>query len=123
MIPLCVEWHPSGKTYVIGDYGHDDIPSLLQVRKSDDSLISQTNKSKAEYRNMDWSNDGRSLVTASDAIRIWNARGTLLREMRASSNLWGIAWSPDGEYIVTSDQAGRITVCTNKGIHIKQLSY
>jgi len=123
VIPLCVEWHPSGKFYVIGDYGHDAIASQLQLRKSDDSLISQNEKSKAEYRNMEWTKDGRSLVSASDAIRVWNARGTLLHEIRATSNLWGIAWSPDSKYIVTSDHAGRITVCSDKGIHIKQLSY
>lgn len=123
VIPLCVQWHPDGDFYVIGDYGHDTIPSLLQLRSSDDSLISQNKKSKAEYRNMDWTDDGRRLVTASDAIRIWNTRGALLHEMKASANLWGISWSPDGQQIITSDQAGHITVCTNKGIHIKQLSY
>ncbi|WCO01515.1 WD40 repeat domain-containing protein [Psychroserpens ponticola] len=112
VLMLCVKWHPSGEFFVIGDYGDINAPykPLLQFWKEDGTLISQSSLSKAEYRNVSWNQKGKRLATASDALRIWNQKGTLLHTGLSHTNLWGIDWSPDGNYIVTSSETGYITI-------------
>ena len=122
VLPLCVEWHPSGEFFAMGDYGYDSIPSLLQFWNLE-GLIFSDPVSKAEYRNSRWSPDGETLATASDAIRLWNKDGKLLIETESPALLWGIDWSPDGKYLVTSDEVGRIAIWTADGEHVIDLIY
>ena len=118
---LCVQWHPSGKFFVTGDYGHDDVKSLLQFWDQQGHLLKQNDISKAEHRNISWNRNGKKLASASDALRIWNKRGKLLYEGKSPDLLWGVDWSPDGKYIVTSSIEGRVIIWNRKANIVKQI--
>ncbi|WP_164674980.1 WD40 repeat domain-containing protein [Anditalea andensis] len=122
---LCVQWHPSGDFFAIGDYGdtENDYKPLLQFWKPKGHLIKEIAISKAEYRNLSWSADGKKLATASDALRIWNRNGKLLAEGLSEDYLWGVDWSPNGQFIVTSSTNGHIKIWNNKAKVIKELTY
>jgi WD40 repeat protein len=123
LLMLCVKWHPSGLFFALGDYGDSDegFKPLLQFRKADGQLMKQMNISKAEYRNVSWTADGTKLATASDALRIWSAEGELLAEGLSDDHLWGVDWSPDGQWIVTSSLHGYITIWDQQARRIKNL--
>ncbi len=125
VLMLCVKWHKSGEFFVLGDYGdyfHNYKP-LLQFWTSDGTLIKDIKVSLAEYRNLSWANDGNTLATASDALRIWTKDGDLVAEGLSEDNLWGVDWSRDGKYIITSSQNGSIKIWGNNAKLIKELSY
>ena len=108
VLMLCVKWHKSGNFFVIGDYGvkEEDFKPLLQYWHPDGTLIKEINNSKSEYRNVAWTKQGDKLATASDALRIWTKNGELIAEGFSADNLWGVDWSPDGKFIVTSSFDG-----------------
>jgi WD40 repeat protein len=85
--------------------------------------VKELNESRAEYRNMSWTKDGKKLATASDALRIWNTDGDLITECPSEDNLWGVDWSPDGKFIITSSHNGHIRLWDNKGKLIRELKY
>lgn len=116
VLMLCVKWHPSGKFFVIGDYGDYDVPykPLLQFWNADYTPQKSIDISKGEFRNVSWSADGSKLATASDALRIWSKDGELLHEGKSPDFLWGIDWSPNGKYIVTSSMTGLIKIWNDK---------
>ncbi len=113
---LCVNWHPSGIFFVIGDYGHnwegENVPSLLHFWNENGQYIKSIAGSKREYRNISWNAAGTKLATASDVLRIWSADGNLLHEGIADStnNLWGIDWSPASDKIVTASRFKTIAI-------------
>jgi len=110
---LCVEWHNSGKFFVVGDYGDLDNAEnkLLQFWSPEGIKLDEIKGSIAEYRNIRWNHDGEKLASASDALRVWSKEGKLLVESKSTNDyLWGIDWSPDSEYIVTSSSKGKIII-------------
>lgn len=125
VLMLCVKWHRSGNFFVIGDYGdYDyDYKPLLQFWHADGTLIRQITRSKAEYRNISWNGRGTRLATASDALRIWNKKGRLLYESQSDDLLWGVDWSPDGKYLITSSMEGHIRIWDNRGKLVRELNY
>ncbi len=122
---LCVQWHPSGAFYAVGDYGDFDFgyTPLLQYFDPEGLRIFSSSVSVAEYRNMSWSADGTLLATASDALRIWTKDGDLKFEQRSQAPLWGVDWSPDGHHIVTSDEHGKIKLWNDRAVFIQDLVY
>jgi WD40 repeat protein len=122
VLMLCVEWHPSGQFFAIGDYGSPPYGPLpvLQFWKEDGSLLKTIEVGRAEYRNIRWRPDGERLATASDALRIWSKTGALLQEIPVNHLLWGIDWSPDGQVIVTSDDQGAVAWWDPNGKPLKQ---
>jgi WD40 repeat protein len=100
---LSVTWHPTGNFFVSGDYGHENegTPTLLQFWKEDGTLIKSISGHHKEIRNLRWSPDGTKLASAADALRIWSINGDLLAEGTSKANLWGLAWNPNGQQIVT----------------------
>ncbi|HLO82618.1 MAG TPA: hypothetical protein VK166_16750 [Chitinophagaceae bacterium] len=112
VLMLCVKWHKSGDFFVIGDYGDkgNGYKPLLQYWNSDGTLKREVNISKSEYRNVAWTKLGDKLATASDALRIWTKNGELIAEGVSEDNLWGVDWSSDGKYIVTSSFEGYIKI-------------
>ena len=125
ILMLCVAWHPSGDLFVTGDYGdfEKDYPPLLQFWNSKGEKIQDIEKSRAEYRNLRWSKDGKLLATASDFIRLWTKEGVLVREKKSENLLWGIDWNNEGNKIVTSDEKGKITVWHKNLNQISKLVY
>lgn len=124
VLMLCVQWHPSGDFFVIGDYGDHNhpYPPLLQFWNADYTLRSQSDISQAEFRNISWSSNSKKLATASDVLRIWSKSGKLLAEGPAMQDLlWGVDWSPDGKYIVTSSINGHIQLWDRKGRWVRDL--
>ena len=120
---LCVEWHPAGVIFAIGDYGDYDhnYPPLLQIWHADYSLINEVEVSKAEYRNLAWIIDGNLLATASDALRIHYYRGDLVSENSSDSKLWGVDFNPKGNRIVTCSEAGLVQIWNLKGKLIRSV--
>lgn len=110
---LCVEWHPSGEFFVVGDYGnHDtgDLP-LLQFWSADGNLLKTiTATDPAPFRNVSWNRDGTLLASASESLRIWSKRGELQHVGKSPDHLWGIHWNRDGDRIITSSMEGRVTL-------------
>jgi WD40 repeat protein len=103
---LTVKWHPSGDFFAAGDYGHDKegIPTLLQFWKPDGALIKEIRGiSKAEFRNIKWNHAGTQLVTASDALRVWDQDGRLLHTGSYSGGIWGLTWNKDDSRIITGN--------------------
>jgi WD40 repeat protein len=101
---LSIAWHPSGNFFVTGDYGHDDTRSLLQFWDQNGLLLKSCDNSKGEYRNIAWNKKGNRLATASDALRIWDRKGSLKHKGKSPDYFWGISWSPDSKRIVTSSR-------------------
>ena len=99
---LAVAWHKSGKFFVTGDYGYEDVKSLLQYWSEQGELLITSDISKAEYRNLVWNAKGTRLASASDALRIWDKNGKLISEGSSIDNLWGLTWNKRGTRIVTS---------------------
>lgn len=116
ILMLCVEWHKSGDFFVTGDYGDYDkgYPPLLQFWTELGEKTKDIKESKAEYRNVRWSSDGKFLATVSDKLRIWNAEGNLINGRSLKSLLWGIDWNNDNSKLVTTSENGEITVLNEK---------
>jgi WD40 repeat protein len=125
VLMLCVKWHKTGKYFVLGDYGDHDFgyKPLLQFWNANGILIKELDVSKKEYRNMSWTKDGKKLATASDALRIWNKDGDLIAEGLSEDKLWGIDWSPNGKFVVTSSHNGQIRIWDSNANFIKELNY
>lgn len=112
VLMLSVAWHPSGDFLALGDYGdyEQKLPPLLQFRKPNGALIKSIKKSRAEYRNLSWSPDGKTLATASDGVRLWSVEGRLLGHALNDQYLWGLDWSPDGQQLVVTTAGGAVKV-------------
>lgn len=125
VLMLCIQWHPSGDFFVIGDYGdyQYQYPALLQFWTSDYNKIKEIKLSKAEYRNISWNKDATKLATASEALRIWSANGELLHEGKSKDLLWGVDWNPNGQYIITSSIEGYIKIWNKNAKLVKELDY
>lgn len=125
VLMLCIKWHKSGNFFVLGDYGDKEsgYKPLLQYWKSNGTLVREINISKSEYRNLAWTKQGDKLATASDALRIWSKNGELIAEGVSEDNLWGVDWSSDGKYIVTSSFEGRIKIWDAKAKLVKEINY
>lgn len=113
---LCVAWHNSGDFFVTGDYGdyQNDYKPLLQFWNTNGDLLKSLSISKGEYRNLSWNSKGNRLVTASDALRIWDKEGNLISVGNSKDNLWGVSWNKKGNRIVTSSAVQRIVLWDNK---------
>jgi WD40 repeat protein len=126
-IILCINWHPSGEFFVIGDYGHnwegENVPSLLHFWSKDGKYLKSVPGSKKEYRNISWNREGTLLATASDVLRIWSDDGSLLHESKVDSTnyLWGIDWNSIGSRIVTSSRFQTISLWDSGARLIKRI--
>ena len=125
VLMLCVKWHKSGDFFVLGDYGDKDngYKPLLQYWKSNGTLMKEINISKSEYRNVTWSKRGDKLATASDVLRIWTKNGDLIAEGISADNLWGVDWSSDGKFVVTSSFDGHIKIWDSNAKLIQEIKY
>ncbi len=121
---LSVEWHPSGKFFVIGDYGvPGEYPPVLEWFDKDGNSIRASEAGKAEYRNLSWSPDAELLASAGDALRIWSKDGELLYTGDSDANIWGVDWSPDGDRIVTSSETGEIVIWDKEAKRVHSVRY
>ena len=113
---LSVRWHPLGKLFASGDYGHKEetIVSLLQFWNEKGELERSFTDSKAEYRNVRWNKAGTALATASDALRLWNINGGLIYTGASPSLLWGLSWLAGGNSIVTGNEIGELKNWSHK---------
>lgn len=111
---LVVRWHPSGKYFVSGDYGHHEegIASFIQFWTADGELLKTIRASKKEYRTLAWSHDGQYLATAGDRLRIWSESGDLIfeDETGSSQNIWGMAWQSDNKKLACIDFEGNLKI-------------
>ena len=114
---LCAEWHPSGEFLAVGDYGNPDTgdPPTLQFWTAHGELMKEMPvNGGAEFRNVSWNRDGTMVASASDKLRIWTKAGELKHEGDSPDVLWGVAWRPDGDRILTSSIEGRVTLWTSE---------
>jgi WD40 repeat protein len=113
---LTIRWHPSGKFFVTGDYGHDKegVESLIQFWKEDGSFRRTLHGSKAEYRNTRWDKTGTYLASASDALRIWDKNGRLLFTGKSTRPLWGLSWNEGNDSIVATSSSGMIKLWSKR---------
>lgn len=112
---LCVEWHPSGEFFVVGDYGNSDTGDApaLQFWSPDGKLLKTLEvKEGAAFRNLSWNRDGTLLASASDALRIWSKDGQMKHLGKSPDLLWGIRWNREGNQLLTSSHEGRVTLWT-----------
>lgn len=123
VLMLSIDWHPSGDFFALGDYGDPDVPHppVLQFWDKKGEDVQEFWESEAEYRNVRWSPDGELLATASDALRIWTKEGKLLHTAASPDKLWGIDWSPDGQFIITSGEEGHIIVWNKAAKLVREL--
>lgn len=125
VLMLCVKWHQSGDFFVLGDYGDSDkgFKPLLQYWKPDGTLMKEISNSTSEYRNLSWTKQGDKLASASDALRIWTKHGELIAEGFSDDNLWGVDWSADGKFIVTSSFEGHVKIWDSDAKLVRELNY
>lgn len=125
VLMLCVKWHKSGDFFILGDYGDKDnnYKPLLQYWNSNGTLMKEINISKSEYRNVAWTRNGDKLATASDALRVWTKNGDLIAEGLSADNLWGVDWSSNGKFIVTSSFDGHIKIWDDNAKLVQELKY
>ncbi|MEM8584820.1 MAG: hypothetical protein AAGF87_11150 [Bacteroidota bacterium] len=110
ILMLCVDWHPGGQFFATGDYGdftHNYSP-LLQYWTSAGSHIKSMNDSKAEIRNLAWSEDGELLASTSEKIRLWNEAGEIVAQDNHSHLLQGVAWNGDTTQLIVTDDHCKI---------------
>lgn len=122
---LCVEWHPSGEFFALGDYGDNfkPLPPLLQFWSADGELLFQYDESEAEFRNIRWSKDGTRLATASEALRIFDINGNVKYKASSPAFLWGVDWQPNDEQIVTGDGIGMIRLWSAQATPVDSISF
>jgi WD40 repeat protein len=118
---LSVAWHPSGTFFVTGDYGDSVDKSLLQYWDTDGKLLQTIDKSIGEYRNLSWNGKGTKLASASESLRIWNQKGTLLSEGKSIEYLWGVTWNKKGNRILTTNLKQGIVLWDEKAEVVKVL--
>ena len=119
VLVLSVAWHPSGTFFVTGDYGDPiDVP-LLCYWDASGNLIDTREGSVGEYRNLSWNKKGTKLASASDALRIWDQKGTLLSEGKSTEYLWGVTWNKIGNRIITTNLKQGIMLWNEKGQIVK----
>lgn len=125
VLMLCVAWNPNGEFFVTGDYGdfEKDYPPLLQFWSANGENLRNIAKSKAEFRNIKWSKNGKILATASESLRFWNENGDLLKESESGNLLWGIDWNKSDSKIVTTDEKGKIKIWDIELNQIQELEY
>ncbi|MDY2588530.1 WD40 repeat domain-containing protein [Winogradskyella aquimaris] len=125
VLMLCVAWHPNGRFFVTADYGdfENDYTPLLQFWSANGKNLKNIKKSKAEYRNLKWSGDGKTLATASESLRLWTENGDLLKESKSENLLWGIDWNKSDSKIVTTDEKGKIIIWDKELNQIQELTY
>ena len=125
VLMLCVAWNPNGEFFVTGDYGdfEKNYPPLLQFWSTSGENLRSLNASKAEIRNLKWSNDGRVLATASESLRLWNENGDLLKATEERNLLWGIDWNKSNSKIVTTDEKGKILIWDRELNQVQELKY
>ncbi len=120
---LCCQWHPSGRLFVTGDYGHEGEggePSYLKYWNREGSLVKQIKESRFEYRNVQWTRDGKYLAAAGNVLLVLDEKAGLVSKTKFDdNNLWGVAWNSAGDKIVTSDQAGNIRITDTQGKILK----
>jgi WD40 repeat protein len=116
---LACRWHPSGKFFVTGDYGHESEggePSCLKYWTREGTLLKSIKESKSEYRNISWRRDGKYLAAATDVLLVLTENGDVISKTKFDdNNLWGIDWNNNGDKIISSDQAGNIRVTDSEG--------
>lgn len=125
VLMLSAAWNPNGDVFATGDYGDfiNHHPPLLQFWTYEGQRIKAVEESKAEFRNLAWSNDGKLLATASDKIRLWAKDGEMVKEKSTQNLLWGIAWNNNDTKLVTTDEKRRITLWTKDLTVFKELEY
>ncbi|MEL6132612.1 MAG: WD40 repeat domain-containing protein, partial [Bacteroidota bacterium] len=125
ILMLCVDWHPSGKFFVTGDYGDFDYhyPPLLQYWTYAGLKITSIEESKAELRNVRWSPDGELLATTSEKMRLWNREGELIAEETTANLLWGLDWNEESSKLVATDTKGKIIFWDRNLVRLKELQY
>ena len=112
---LCVEWHPSGEFFVVGDYGNNDTadPPAIQLWSADGELMKTVLiDGGSEIRNISWNPAGTLLASASEKLRIWTKVGELKHAGDSPDLLWGVGWHPEGRRLLTSSAEGRVTLWT-----------
>jgi WD40 repeat protein len=124
---LTCQWHPSGKFFVIGDYGHENEgaePSYVRYFDVEGKLLKQVKESKYEYRNVRWSSDGRYLAASGDVLLLLDEKGNKIRSVRFDqNNLWGVEFNHAGNKIILSDGAGNIRLTDLKGNLLKSFRH
>lgn len=118
---LSVAWHKSGTFFVTGDYGDKQDKSLLQYWNEQGELLKSIDISEAEYRNLSWNSKGNRLATASDALRIFDAKGKLISEGDSEDYLWGVSWNKEGNRIITSSIGQNIILWNNRAEKIQSI--
>jgi eukaryotic-like serine/threonine-protein kinase len=104
-----VAFSPDGRRVVTGSY--DNTVKIWDATQSREALVLHGHDeiiSSAAF-----SSNGQQIATASwdKSVKIWDAAtGRFLRQLDDQSELWGIAFSPDGERLVTACRNGRATV-------------
>jgi len=122
---LTCQWHPSGKFFVTGDYGHENEggePSFIRFWNKDGSLKKTVSVSKAEIRNTRWSPNGVYLAAAGNPLIILDSTGNLVsKSTPATHNTWGVSWNSTGTLVVSSDQASNIRITNVQGKTVRIL--
>ena len=76
---------------------------MLSFWSDKEQPFASNDKSKAEFRNMNWTISGEVLATASDKVRLWSKDGKMIKERNLGYWLWGLDWSKDERLVVTSE--------------------
>ncbi|MEM1183369.1 MAG: hypothetical protein AAGI53_00005 [Planctomycetota bacterium] len=119
---LSVAWHPSGDSFVVGDYGTEVDDPVVQIWSSDGALIRSINlDGDTEVRNISWNPEGTRFATSSRSLAIWTASGDLQANTVAPDLLWGVSWHPADNTILTTDIIGRITLWNDKAEPLNQI--
>jgi hypothetical protein len=122
---LCCQWHPSGKQFVTGDYGHQNEggePSYLKYWTENGKLTSVVKQSNYEYRNLRWTKKGDLLAAASDVLLIMDEKANLVRKIKFDeNNLWGLGWNKYNNKLILTDGAGAVRITNAKGKTLKLL--
>lgn len=125
VLPLAVEWHPSGEMLAVADYGDFSVPfnARLTVLDAAGNVLWKNEDTKGPVRNVVWSQDGAYLAIASNKLVVYTEEGKMRGEQSVSELLWGVHWSPDQKDLTVSDDVGVLLILDNEGVEMAKRQF
>lgn len=98
------QWSPDGSKIVFGSNRNGSNYDIFVMDADGSDLQQLTDTPAAIETYATWSPNGRRIAYVDNSRRAWDivimtADGTPRRRIRTFSDVWGLAWSPDGRHI------------------------
>ncbi|MEM7313424.1 MAG: protein kinase, partial [Planctomycetota bacterium] len=115
--PLALDWHPNQPILLIGDRGK----TLTFWDREKNEIAGKVN-TEGSIQALDFSPDGETVAVGTwkrkDNVEIWDVATQSRRDLLNlhDRSIFGIQFSPDGEFLATCDSRGIVKVTSTKSL-------